>query len=85
MRWVCREFPREYRPTPRQVEVLWALVQTNGTRTAMADRLGISTGTVEVHLGTLMRELDLHTRVEVAVWWLEVGRYQRAVGQGVMR
>ena len=81
----CRDFPRSYIPTSRETDVLWALVQTDGTARVISQRLKISPVTVNTHINGLFRSLDLHTRVELVVWWLEVGRYQPALSGPVRR
>ena len=37
----------------------------------IGDRLGITEGTVKVHMKNLLQKLNLRSRVEAAVWALE--------------
>lgn len=56
--------------SPRQLEVCRALVTTDGTDRAIAEQLGISPATVRVHFVSIRNKLHLHTRVQVAVWYM---------------
>jgi len=39
----------------------------------IAEQLEITEGTVKVHVKHLLKKLDLHSRVEAAVWALKEG------------
>jgi DNA-binding NarL/FixJ family response regulator len=55
--------------TPRELEVV-KLVATGLTNAEIADRLGVSRKTVDVHRTNLMRKLDLHDVTEVVKYAL---------------
>jgi PAS domain S-box-containing protein len=60
------------RLTPRQLEVLGLVVEGNRNR-RIADRLGISEKTVEVHRSDLLERLELSSSVEAMRLALEAG------------
>jgi len=53
--------------TPRQREIMTLMVE-GLTNAQIADRLGVSYGTVMNHLGGIQRKLGLRNRVQIAVW-----------------
>lgn len=55
--------------TPREVEVMQALVTTKGTNREIAELLGIKPQTVNVHIRIIMLRTDLHSRVQLALAW----------------
>jgi len=55
--------------TDRELEIL-ELVAQGLSNKIIASRLGISEGTVKVHVKHLLKKLNLHSRVEAAVWAL---------------
>ena len=55
--------------TGREAAVLGLLCQGKGNKT-IAYELGLSEGTVKVHLRNVMRKLRAKNRTEVAVWAL---------------
>lgn len=61
--------------TPREQEVLDALVDTDGGNADIADTLGISPQTVAVHIATIMLKTDTPGRLPLAVAWA-MHRYQ---------
>jgi DNA-binding CsgD family transcriptional regulator len=65
------------RLTPRQREVLNAMCLGDGSDEDIALRLRISRNTVRSHLQQIRARLNRRTRVELVVWWLLVGRFQR--------
>jgi DNA-binding NarL/FixJ family response regulator len=58
--------------TPREVEVL-RLIAQGGSNQTIADQLGLSRKTVDVHRANLMRKLDLHTVTELVKYALRRG------------
>jgi DNA-binding NarL/FixJ family response regulator len=58
--------------TPREVEVLKLIAQGLSNQT-IADQLGLSRKTVDVHRANLMRKLDLHTVTELVKYALRRG------------
>jgi DNA-binding NarL/FixJ family response regulator len=58
--------------TPRELEVL-KLIAEGLTNHAIADQLGLSRKTVDVHRSNLMRKLDLHDVTEVVKYALRRG------------
>ena len=56
--------------TQREVEILRAIASGNSNK-VIANKLGITEGTVKVHVKNLLRKLGLKTRVEAAVWAVE--------------
>jgi two-component system response regulator NreC len=58
--------------TPREMEVL-RLVAEGYSNQAIAERLGLSRKTVDVHRTNLMRKLDLHNVAEIVKYALRRG------------
>ena len=58
--------------TPRQREIMVLMVK-GLTNAQIADRLGISYGTVINHLGVVRRKLGLRNRVQIAAWAVRHG------------
>lgn len=52
--------------TPREREILCHLAEGQSNK-AIARELGISDGTVKLHVKAILRKLDIHSRVEAAV------------------
>ncbi len=63
--WERGEYPAGL--TEREMAVLQCLVEGLGNK-EIGRRLGITTRTVEFHVGNVMRKLDVASRVEAAVW-----------------
>ena len=57
-------------PREQQVATLLAYGYTNGE---VAERLGISIRTAEMHRANAMRKLEARTRAEVVRWALDLG------------
>jgi len=62
--------------TPREMEILCHLAAGKSNK-AIARDLGISDGTVKLHVKAILRKLDVHSRVEAAVMAVEQGLCQR--------
>lgn len=58
--------------TPREQEILCHLAEGQSNK-VIARRLGISDGTVKLHVKAILRKLDVHSRVEAAVIAVERG------------
>ena len=58
--------------TPREHEIL-LYIADGGSNKAIARQLGISDGTVKLHVKSILRKLDVHSRVEAAVIAVEHG------------
>ncbi|UCE88268.1 MAG: response regulator transcription factor [Pseudomonadota bacterium] len=58
--------------TPRETEIL-ALLAEGQSNKAIARNLGISDGTVKLHVKAILRKLGVHSRVEAAVMAVEQG------------
>ncbi len=56
--------------TPRELEILCLLADGQSNK-VIARNLGISDGTVKLHVKSIMRKLDVHSRVEAAVLAVE--------------
>ena len=56
--------------TNREIDIL-KLVMTGKTNKVVARELGISDGTVKVHMKHILKKLELNTRVEAAVWAID--------------
>ena len=56
--------------TPREREILCLLANGQSNK-AIARDLGISDGTVKLHVKSILRKLDVHSRVEAAVMAVE--------------
>ena len=71
-----KEEPEEASPfselTPRETEILGLLAEGQSNKT-IARNLGISDGTVKLHVKAILRKLDVHSRVEAAVMAVEQG------------
>lgn len=52
--------------TPRELEIMCHLVEGKSNKT-IARELGISDGTVKLHVKAILRKLNVHSRVEAAV------------------
>lgn len=53
--------------TPRELEIL-QLIAEGLSNKLVARRLNISDGTVKVHVKNLLKKLNLHSRLEAALW-----------------
>ena len=58
--------------TPRESEILSLLAEGQSNK-AIARNLGISDGTVKLHVKAILRKLGVHSRVEAAVIAVEHG------------
>lgn len=58
--------------TPRETEILGLLAEGLSNK-AIARNLGISDGTVKLHVKAILRKLNVHSRVEAAVMAVERG------------
>ena len=56
--------------TPRESEILKLVADGQGNK-LIARNLGISDGTVKLHVKAVLRKLELHSRVEAAVMYTE--------------
>ena len=56
--------------TAREKDILQLLAECKSNK-AIANELGITDGTVKVHVKNLLRKLNLKSRIEAAVWALE--------------
>jgi two-component system nitrate/nitrite response regulator NarL len=65
--------------TPREQEILCHLAEGQSNK-VIARRLGISEGTVKLHVKAILRKLDVHSRVEAAVIAVERGLCERGGG-----
>jgi len=63
--------------TPREREILCHLAEGQSNK-VIAKQLGISDGTVKLHVKAILRKLHVHSRVEAAVFAVEQGLCQRA-------
>ena len=66
--------------TPRETEILGLLAEGQSNK-AIARNLGISDGTVKLHVKAILRKLDVHSRVEAAVMAVEYGMSRQAQNQ----
>ena len=62
--------------TPREQEILCHLAEGHSNK-AIGKRLGISDGTVKLHVKAILRKLGVHSRVEAAVIAVERGWCER--------
>ena len=62
--------------TPREHEILCHLAEGQSNK-VVARHLGISDGTVKLHVKSILRKLDVHSRVEAAVMAVEQGLCSR--------
>lgn len=67
--------------TPREREILCHLAEGQSNK-VIARNLGISDGTVKLHVKSILRKLDVHSRVEAAVMAVENQICQRQELQG---
>ncbi|NVZ08607.1 response regulator transcription factor [Allochromatium humboldtianum] len=67
--------------TPREQEILCHLAEGQSNKT-IARALGISEGTVKLHVKAILRKLDVHSRVEAAVIAVERGLCERGGSGG---
>lgn len=63
--------------TPRELEILCLLADGQSNK-VIARNLGISDGTVKLHVKAILRKLNVHSRVEAAVIAVEQGLRQGA-------
>jgi two-component system nitrate/nitrite response regulator NarL len=56
--------------TPREREILKLIADGQGNK-LIARNLGISDGTVKLHVKAVLRKLEVHSRVEAAVMYIE--------------
>jgi two-component system nitrate/nitrite response regulator NarL len=63
--------------TPREMQILCHLAAGQSNK-VIARELGISDGTVKLHVKAILRKLDVHSRVEAAVIAVERGLCSRA-------
>ena len=56
--------------TPREAEILELIADGQGNK-LIARNLGISDGTVKLHVKAVLRKLEVHSRVEAAVMYVE--------------
>ncbi|WP_295577008.1 response regulator transcription factor [uncultured Lamprocystis sp.] len=61
-----RHHPRHADLTPREHEILCHLAEGHSNKT-IGRLLGITDGTVKLHVKAILRKLDVHSRVEAAV------------------
>jgi two-component system nitrate/nitrite response regulator NarL len=66
--------------TPRELEILCHLAAGQSNK-AIARELGISDGTVKLHVKAILRKLDVHSRVEAAVIAVEKNLCARGVAR----
>ena len=64
--------------TPREQEILCLLAEGQSNK-AIARNLGISDGTVKLHVKSILRKLNVHSRVEAAVIAVEHGACHKDV------
>lgn len=62
--------------TPREMEIL-CLVAEGQSNKVIARNLGISDGTVKLHVKAILRKLEVHSRVEAAVMAVEQNLCQK--------
>jgi len=62
--------------TPRELEILCLLADGQSNK-VIARNLGISDGTVKLHVKAILRKLEVHSRVEAAVIAVEQGLKQK--------
>jgi two-component system nitrate/nitrite response regulator NarL len=63
--------------TPREFEILCHLAEGQSNK-VIAKRLGISDGTVKLHVKSILRKLNVHSRVEAAVIAVEQNLCQKS-------
>ncbi|MGF1643145.1 MAG: response regulator [Thiotrichales bacterium] len=69
--------------TPREAEIL-SLLADGLSNKVIAKHLGISDGTVKLHVKAILRKLDVHSRVEAAVIAVEHGFRSNLVAGGAV-
>ena len=62
--------------TPREQEILSHIAEGESNK-VIAKHLGISDGTVKLHVKAILRKLGVHSRVEAAVIAVEHGAMRR--------
>ena len=67
VRHVGREHPRQYGLTPRELEIVSAIVSGDSNRD-IAERLSISLQTVKHHLTSIFDKTGVSTRLELALF-----------------
>lgn len=67
--------------TPRELEILCHLAEGQSNK-VIARNLGISDGTVKLHVKAILRKLDVHSRVEAAVIAVEENICGRSADPG---
>jgi len=67
--------------TPRELEILCLLADGQSNK-VIARNLGISDGTVKLHVKAILRKLEVHSRVEAAVIAVEQGLKQSRANEG---
>ena len=72
VRQVGREHPRQYGLTPRELEIVAAIVGGDSNRD-VADRLSISLQTVKHHLTSIFDKTGVSTRLELALFAIRHG------------
>ncbi len=65
--------------TPRELEILCLLAEGQSNK-VIARNLGISDGTVKLHVKAVLRKLNVHSRVEAAVMAVEKNLCQKEMG-----
>lgn len=68
--------------TPRETEILGLLTEGQSNK-VIARNLGISDGTVKLHVKAILRKLNIHSRVEAAVLAVEHGLKDSQKGKSV--
>jgi two-component system nitrate/nitrite response regulator NarL len=79
-----RSDPRFADLTPREREILCHLAEGQSNK-VIARRLGISDGTVKLHVKAILRKLEVHSRVEAAVIAVEKSLCSRGQGNDIPR
>ena len=64
--------PQECSLTPREMEISGVLSK-GGSNKVIARELSISEATVKVHVKNILKKLQLRSRTEIAVWFLQQG------------
>ncbi|MFV2032483.1 MAG: response regulator [Gammaproteobacteria bacterium] len=68
--------------TPRETEILCLLAEGQSNK-VIARNLGISDGTVKLHVKAILRKLNIHSRVEAAVLAVEHGLKESQKGESL--
>ncbi len=66
--------------TPREREILKLIADGQGNK-LIARNLGISDGTVKLHVKAVLRKLEVHSRVEAAVMYIEYYYQSRSLSE----